>query len=74
MGFDVFSIGVLVEVLFVALVGGNWNNSSRAGLWYWNFNETSSNTWTNIGARLLNLIWDLVCVSSVLLRVFSCRR
>lgn len=44
------------EFHHVALVGGNWNNTSRAGLWYWNLNEASSNTWTNIGARLLNLI------------------
>lgn len=24
-------------------------------MWYWNLNEASSNAWTNIGARLLNL-------------------
>lgn len=38
---------------FVALVGGNWNQSTLCGLWCWNLNETSSNAWTTIGARLL---------------------
>ena len=37
----------------IALVGGNWANGTNAGLWYWNVNEASSNTWTNVGARLL---------------------
>ena len=49
-----------------ALVGGQWNDTLKAGLWYWNVNETSSNAWTTIGARLLNLFWNLVCVSVVL--------
>lgn len=34
-------------------VGGNWNNTSNAGLFYFNANNTSSNANTNIGARLL---------------------
>lgn len=42
-----------------ALVGGKWNDVSKAGLWYWNLNEASSNAWTNIGARLLDLILGL---------------
>lgn len=45
--------------MFFALVGGNWNNTLKAGLWYWNFNEASSNAWTTIGARLLSLIMGL---------------
>ena len=50
---------------FFALVGGNWNNTSKAGLWYWNFNNASSNMWTTIGARLLNLFFrNLVCMSA----------
>lgn len=36
-----------------ANVGGNWNNGSNAGLFYWNLNNTSSNTNVNIGGRLL---------------------
>jgi len=33
-------------------VGGNWNNSSNAGLFYWNLNNDLGNTNFNIGARL----------------------
>ena len=50
-----FVSGQSISRSSLALVGGNWNNTSRAGLWYWNLNEASSNAWTNIGARLLNL-------------------
>lgn len=45
-----------------ALVGGSWNDTSKAGLWYWVFNNASSNVWTTIGARLI--IWDLMCKST----------
>ena len=34
-------------------VGGNWNNGSNAGLLYFNANNTSSNSNSNISARLL---------------------
>ena len=34
-------------------VGGNWNNGSNAGLFYFNANNTSSNTNSNVGTRLL---------------------
>jgi len=34
-------------------VGGNWNNGSKAGLFYFNANNSSSNSNSNIGARLL---------------------
>lgn len=58
------------------LVGGNWANSLNAGLWYWNVNESSSNAWTSVGARLLikNIIniRDMVCRARVC--TFSCRR
>ena len=42
-------------VLFLAalFVGGNWNNSTNAGLWNWNTNNAPSNTNINIGARLI---------------------
>ena len=33
-------------------VGGNWNNGSNCGLFYFNANNTSSNTNSNIGSRL----------------------
>ena len=36
----------------VLLVGGNWSNDLNCGLWYANWNYTSSNTNTNIGGRL----------------------
>jgi len=35
------------------MVGGNYNNASNAGLWYFNANNASSNSNANIGARLL---------------------
>ena len=34
-------------------VGGNWNNGSNAGLWYWNGNNSASNANSNIGGRIL---------------------
>lgn len=37
----------------VLMVGGNWNNGSNAGLFYFNANNSSSNSNGNIGARLL---------------------
>ena len=33
-------------------VGGNWNNGSNCGFFYFNANNTSSNTNSNIGSRL----------------------
>ena len=38
----------------VLLVGGNYSNNDNAGLWYWNLNNSSSNTNSNLGARHLN--------------------
>ena len=46
----------------VAHVGGNFNNGAKDGLFYWNFNNSSSNSNWNIGARLL----ILHCTSSSL--------
>lgn len=37
----------------VALVGGSFDNGARDGLFYWNFNYSSSHSTWNIGARLL---------------------
>lgn len=34
-------------------VGGNWNNGGNAGLFYFNANNASSDTNSNVGARLL---------------------
>ena len=53
MGFGLCP-GVAFAVFF-ALVGGNMNNGTNDGLWYWNCNNASSNTNWNIGARLLIL-------------------
>ena len=39
----------------VALVGGNWNNGTNAGLFNWNVNNTSSNANLNVGGRVLRL-------------------
>lgn len=45
------------DVDVLTLVGGAWNNESRAGLWYWNTNEASSIANGNVGARLLIGTW-----------------
>ena len=45
------------DVDVLTLVGGAWNNESRAGLWYWNINEASSIANGNVGARLLIGTW-----------------
>lgn len=37
----------------VALVGGNFNNGSSAGLWYWNCGNSSVASILTCGARLL---------------------
>jgi len=37
----------------IALVGGLWGDSLRAGLWYWYVDTASSDCSANIGARLL---------------------
>lgn len=37
----------------MAHVGGNFNNGANDGLFYWNLNNTSSDTNINIGSRLL---------------------
>jgi hypothetical protein len=47
---------VLVFFLFAytfALVGGRYDNGLPAGLWYWNFNNDSSNANFNIGCRVI---------------------
>nr|DAY77996.1 MAG TPA: hypothetical protein [Caudoviricetes sp.] len=36
----------------VARVGGNSNNGTNDGLWYWNLNNDSSNANWNCGARV----------------------
>lgn len=38
-------------VLFLR-VGGNYNNGTKCGLFYWNCNNNSNNTNTNTGSRL----------------------
>lgn len=37
----------------LAIVGGNWNNRSNAGLWNWNLNNASSNANVHIGRQTL---------------------
>lgn len=34
-------------------VGGNWNNRSNAGLFYFNGNNSTSNSNSNIGAHMI---------------------
>ncbi len=42
----------------VLFVGGNWNNGGNAGLFYFNANNSSSDTNSNVGARLLVFLFD----------------
>ena len=50
----------------VLYVGGNWDNGSNAGLWYLNGNNDTSNSNSNIGARLsfekINPNFGLRCI------------
>ena len=39
-------------------VGGNWNNGGNAGLFYFNANKSSSDTNSNVVARLLVFLFD----------------
>ncbi len=39
-------------------VGGNWDNGGNAGLFYFNANNSSSDTNSNVGARLLVFLFD----------------
>ena len=50
-----FCIGLVLFSRVSALVGGNYANSVKAGLWYWNCWDNSSIANTNIGARLIIL-------------------
>jgi hypothetical protein len=33
------------------IVGGNWNNTTNAGVWYRNFNNNRANSDNNVGFR-----------------------
>ena len=37
----------------LGLVGGNYNNGSNAGAFYWNMNNSSSNSNLNLACRVL---------------------
>ena len=39
-------------------VGGYWRNGGNAGLFYFNANNSSSDTNSNVGARLLVFLFD----------------
>lgn len=51
-----------VMLFAFTLVGGGFADSLLAGLWFWSCWNVSSDTNTNIGARLI--IWELMCKSS----------
>ena len=48
-----------------AIVGGNWNNGANDGF-YWNLNNTSGNTNSNIGSRLLMILKKCLLFSMAL--------
>ena len=68
-----------VRLLAFALVGGGYTTDDvRCGLWCWTFDNTSSNTYTSYGARLLifsgtwcGLHFPFVCVSLLLSAVLG---
>ena len=39
-------------------VGGGWSNGGNTGLFYFNANNSSSDTNSNVGARLLVFLFD----------------
>ena len=46
-------------------VGGNWNNRSNAGLFYFNGNNSTSNSNSNIGAHIIYKklgTWFFYCI------------
>lgn len=48
----------------LALLDGNWNNRTNAGLSYWNLNNTSSNANINIGGQtLIRKDYQCNCIS-----------
>jgi len=41
----------IVLICLVPLVGGNWNNTANAGVFYLNLNNVRSNSNNNVGGR-----------------------
>lgn len=60
--------------MLVARVGGRWYESSQCGWFDFAFLSLSSDAGDQIGARLLNLIRDLMCRLLRLYALRSCRR
>ena len=61
-------------LMLVARVGGRWYESSQCGWFDFAFLSLSSDAGDQIGARLLNLIRDLMCMLLRLYALRSCRR
>lgn len=53
-------VGLCYGSVLALNVGGNWNNTSNAGLSYVNANNNWTNTNTNIGARLAVPLWKIL--------------
>ena len=49
---DLMCLSACLNLIFV---GGSWIDTSLSGLWFWNFNNASSNVGTGTGARLIIL-------------------
>lgn len=45
--------------LLVTQLGSNWNNSTNSGSFYWNLNNSSSNSNRNISCHLVHAIKKL---------------
>jgi hypothetical protein len=59
--------------LVVAVFGGNANNGTNCGFWYWNMNNDSSNLNSNIGTHLKFCIDENTKLASPLGEIYDCR-
>ena len=57
--------------MLAPLLGGNWNNSSNAGVWAVNFNNSRTNSNNNVGSRAV--IWSITRQSRGLTGPQACR-
>lgn len=64
MGSDVFEYQIFSRIVY-ALVGGRYDNTSQAGLWYWNVNNDSSLVNATVGARPLISGFGVFCTDFV---------
>jgi len=57
--------------MLAPIAGGNWNNSSNAGVWALNVNNSRTNSNNNVGSRAV--IWSTLRPSRGLMGPQACR-